>query len=159
MGSIPGSRRSPGGGNGKPLPYSCLGNPIDGGVWWAAVHGMWLSRLSRLSSKSCSNQGGSEGWNASTGTSSEAPAKGLGCTREMTRTHEQSGGGRKGKGSFPRNWNVIRCRLDGEAEIQGRMEGKFNVRADRVSRWRDPAGNRHTRLTVRMERESSIAQI
>lgn len=53
----------------------------------------------------------------------------------------------------------MRYRLDGKAEIQGRMEGKFNVRADRVSRWGDPAGNRHARLTVRMERESSIAQI
>ena len=31
-GSIPGSERSPGGGNGNPLQYSCLGNPIDRGV-------------------------------------------------------------------------------------------------------------------------------
>ena len=50
MGSIPGSRRSPGGGNGKPLPYSCLGNPTDGGVWWVTVHGMRLSLPSQLSS-------------------------------------------------------------------------------------------------------------
>ena len=37
-GSIPGSGRSPGGGNGNPLQYSCLGNPMDRGAWWAAVH-------------------------------------------------------------------------------------------------------------------------
>ena len=38
-GSIPGSGRSPGGGNGNPLQYSCLGNSIDRGAWWAAVYG------------------------------------------------------------------------------------------------------------------------
>ena len=38
LGSIPGSGRSPGGGNGNPLQYSCLGNPMDGGAWRAAVH-------------------------------------------------------------------------------------------------------------------------
>ena len=36
--SVPGSRRSPGGGNGNPLQYSCLGNPMDKGVQWATVH-------------------------------------------------------------------------------------------------------------------------
>ena len=36
--SIPASGRSPGEGNGNPLQYSCLGNPIDRGVWWATVH-------------------------------------------------------------------------------------------------------------------------
>ena len=39
-GSIPGSGRSPGGGNGNPLQYSCLGNPMDRGVWQATVHGI-----------------------------------------------------------------------------------------------------------------------
>ena len=34
-GLIPGSGTSPGGGNGNPLQYSCLGNPIDRGAWWA----------------------------------------------------------------------------------------------------------------------------
>ena len=38
-GLIPGSGRSPGGGNGNPLHYSCLGNPMDRGAWWARVHG------------------------------------------------------------------------------------------------------------------------
>ena len=40
MGSIPGSGRSPGEGNGYPLQYSCLENPMDRGAWWAAVHGV-----------------------------------------------------------------------------------------------------------------------
>ena len=38
MGSIPGSGRSLGGGNGNPLQYSCLENPMVRGVWWATVH-------------------------------------------------------------------------------------------------------------------------
>ena len=37
VGSIPGSGRSPEGGNGNPLQYSCLENAMDGGAWWAAV--------------------------------------------------------------------------------------------------------------------------
>ena len=37
-GLIPGSRRSPGEGNGNPLQYSCLGNPMDRGDWWTAVY-------------------------------------------------------------------------------------------------------------------------
>ena len=39
MASIPGSRRSPGGGHGNPLQYSCLENPMGGGAWWATVRG------------------------------------------------------------------------------------------------------------------------
>ena len=35
---IPGSGRSPGKGNGNPLQYSCLENPMDRGAWWAIVH-------------------------------------------------------------------------------------------------------------------------
>ena len=37
-GSIPGWGRSPGGGNGNPLQYSCLENPMDRGSWRATVH-------------------------------------------------------------------------------------------------------------------------
>ena len=37
-GSIPGSGRSPGGGNGHPLQHSFLENPMDGGAWWTTVH-------------------------------------------------------------------------------------------------------------------------
>ena len=40
MGLIPGSGRSPGEGNGNPLQYSCLGNPMDRGAWWATDHGV-----------------------------------------------------------------------------------------------------------------------
>ena len=40
LGSIPGSGKSPGEGNGNPLQYSCLENPMDRGAWWATVHGV-----------------------------------------------------------------------------------------------------------------------
>ena len=39
-GSIPGSGKSSGEGNGKPLQYPCLESPMDRGTWWAAVHGV-----------------------------------------------------------------------------------------------------------------------
>ena len=42
VGSILGSGRSPGEGNGNPFQYSCLGNPMGRGAWWAAVH--WLTK-------------------------------------------------------------------------------------------------------------------
>ena len=44
LGSIPGSGRSPAEGNGNPLQYSSLENPMDGGAWWATVHGVTKSR-------------------------------------------------------------------------------------------------------------------
>ena len=46
-------------GNGTPLQYSCLEDPMDGGAWWAAVHGVAQSRtrLKRLSSSSGSGMG------------------------------------------------------------------------------------------------------
>ena len=37
-GLIPGSERSPGGGHGNPLQYSCLENPMDRGAWPATAH-------------------------------------------------------------------------------------------------------------------------
>ena len=40
LGLIPGSGRSPGEGNGNPLQYYCLENPMDRGAWWATVHGV-----------------------------------------------------------------------------------------------------------------------
>ena len=43
-GSIPGLGRSPGGGHGSPLQYSCLENPMDRGAWRAAVHGVAKSQ-------------------------------------------------------------------------------------------------------------------
>ena len=39
MNSIPGLGRSPGGGNGNPLQYSCQDNPMDRGAWWARGDG------------------------------------------------------------------------------------------------------------------------
>ena len=39
-GSIPGSGRSPGEGNGNPLQFPCLETPMDRGAWWATVHGV-----------------------------------------------------------------------------------------------------------------------
>ena len=43
VGSIPGSGRSPGGGHGNPLQYSCLENPMDRGAWQSTVHGVTKS--------------------------------------------------------------------------------------------------------------------
>ena len=40
VGLIPGSERSPGEGHGNTLQYSCLGNPMERGAWWAIVHGV-----------------------------------------------------------------------------------------------------------------------
>jgi len=39
-GLIPGSERTPREGNDNPLQYSCLGNPMDRGGWWAIIHGV-----------------------------------------------------------------------------------------------------------------------
>ena len=48
MGFIPGWGRSPGGGNGNPLQYSCLENLMDRGAWWSPVH--WVANsCTRLS--------------------------------------------------------------------------------------------------------------
>ena len=44
LGSIPGLGRSPGEGNGNPLQYSCLENPMDEEAWWAIVHEVTKSR-------------------------------------------------------------------------------------------------------------------
>ena len=43
LGSIPGSERSLGEGNGNPFQYSCLENPMNRGAWWAIVHGIAMS--------------------------------------------------------------------------------------------------------------------
>ena len=44
LGLIPGVGRSPGGGNGSPLQYSCLENPMDRGAWQSTVHGVAKSQ-------------------------------------------------------------------------------------------------------------------
>ena len=56
MGSLPGSARSPGEGNGNPLQYSCLENPMDGGAWQATVHGVskrhdWVTKHACMQEK------------------------------------------------------------------------------------------------------------
>ena len=57
-GSISGSGRFPGEGNGNPLQYSCLENPMDRGGWQAAVHGVTKSqtKLKQLSTHVCKEQ-------------------------------------------------------------------------------------------------------
>ena len=42
-GSVPGLGRSPGGGHGNPLQYSCLDNTMDRGAWWTPVHSITKS--------------------------------------------------------------------------------------------------------------------
>ena len=59
IGLIPGLGRSPGEGNGNPLQYSCLENPVDRGTWRAAVHRVaqnW-TRLKQLSRHACIGEG------------------------------------------------------------------------------------------------------
>ena len=53
-GLIPGLGRSPGGGNGNPLQYSCLGNPMDRGAWRAAVCGV-IKIQTQLSDSTATN--------------------------------------------------------------------------------------------------------
>ena len=48
LGSIPGLGRSPGEGKDNPLQYSCLENPMNGGAWWATVHGVTKSQFSSV---------------------------------------------------------------------------------------------------------------
>ena len=57
LGLIPGSGRSPGGGNGNPLQFSCLENPMDRGAWWAIVHGVTKNQM-QLSWHSTHDAGG-----------------------------------------------------------------------------------------------------
>ena len=45
MVDFPGLGRSPGGGRGNPLPYSCLENPMDGAAWWATALGVAKSQI------------------------------------------------------------------------------------------------------------------
>ena len=56
MGLIPGLVRSPGVGNGNPLQYSCLENPMNRGAWQATVHGVTKSRTC-LSTQACTVKG------------------------------------------------------------------------------------------------------
>ena len=64
MGSIPGSRRSPGEGNGNPLQYSSLENSMDRGAWWATIHGV-ANSWTRLVTQGCDYVGKEEFYNIS----------------------------------------------------------------------------------------------
>ena len=57
MDTIPGLGRSPGGGHGNLLQYSCLENPMDRGAWWATVHRVTKSRtgLNQLNIHACTH--------------------------------------------------------------------------------------------------------
>ena len=48
VGLIPGSERSPRGGNSNPSQYSCLENPVDRGAWWATVQNVAKNRTQRM---------------------------------------------------------------------------------------------------------------
>ena len=72
-GSVPGSRRSPGEGNGNLLQYSCLENPMGRGAWWAAIYGVakswtWCEELTHWKGLWCweglgaGREGDDRGW-------------------------------------------------------------------------------------------------
>ena len=75
-GLISGSGRSPGEGNGNPLQYSCLENPMDGGTWWDTVHRVAKSRtrLSNFTSLHFTSVG--KGFACSTGDPCSIPGLG-----------------------------------------------------------------------------------
>ena len=54
--SIPGSGRSPGGGNGNPLQDSCMENPVDRGAWLATVHGVTESDMTEVTEHACKHK-------------------------------------------------------------------------------------------------------
>ena len=58
---IPGSGRYPGEGSGNSFQYSCLGNPVDRGAWWATIHGVAKSQT-RLSDFTFTFNGGRRVW-------------------------------------------------------------------------------------------------
>ena len=62
MGSTPGLERSPGRGNGNPLQYSCLENPMDRGAWPATVHGVAKSDTTEQLHSLCFKAGGLPRW-------------------------------------------------------------------------------------------------
>ena len=57
VGLIPGLGRSPGGGHGDPLQYSCLENPVDKGTWWTMVHRVTESDTTEVTARRHSSGG------------------------------------------------------------------------------------------------------
>ena len=55
-GSIPGSERPPGGGNGNPLQYSGLENCMDRGAWWVSVHRVTKTQTSEIIVHACTQK-------------------------------------------------------------------------------------------------------
>ena len=53
LGSVPELGRSPGGGNGSPLQYPCLQNPMDRGAWQATVYGVTKSHMTEVTERAC----------------------------------------------------------------------------------------------------------
>ena len=93
-GSIPGSGRSPGEGNGNPLQYSCLENPMEGGAWQATVHGVAKSRTGLSDLRTTRTTGNYRGsWLAQTG-------KNLPAVQE-TQVQSRGGEGPLEKGMAP----------------------------------------------------------
>ena len=92
-GSIPGPRRSPGGGHGNPLQYSWLENPVDRGAWWAVVHGVAKSqtRLKQLSTYARTTSNAGVWFRLSWGEFTACPCLLHGCMWPP-HTHTQAGG-------------------------------------------------------------------
>ena len=78
-GLIPGSARSPGGGHGNTLQYSCQENPMDKGTWRATVHRAAKSRtrLKRLSTHACRHAGARGGGDGGGSTSEKTLRRNL----------------------------------------------------------------------------------
>ena len=84
MGLIPGLGRSPGEGNGNPLQYSCLEDPMDRGAWWATVHRLAKS-WTRLSDFTHSLMYGCESWTIKKSECWRIDAFELWCWRRLLR--------------------------------------------------------------------------
>ena len=158
---IPGSGRSPGGGNGNPLQYSCLENPMDRGAWRATVHGVTKSDTTEATQHAHTEENGGcehrgpfpEDWHRR-----ETPfedVKRLGMFKSRRRG---AGGGQKGRqreARFLRETETSRAGVrgaDGRAEEEGRNSSsgqgqKAQPLAPAQSRWGRPKADGSPRRT------------